>query len=279
MNFKLYREHGALNSPPVFDAVEKGLRRIGQNIVSHNEDIPVIWSVLFSGRMQRNRQIYFDAISNNKPVLIVEVGNLQRNGYWRLSFNNINRDGEFANDSDLDPDRPKKLGIDLKPLKNNRQSHVLITGQHEKSLQWKGMPPMSKWIEDTIVQVRKYTNREVKIRPHPRCPVNLTKSYKNVSVERPKQIKGTYDSFDITYDCHCVINFNSGCAVQAAIEGTPVITDCSSLAYPVSDKIKNINEIHLPDRTDWLTKLSHSEWTVDEISSGLPFLRLLKVLN
>ena len=29
MRFKLYREYGALNSPPVFDAVEQGLKQLG----------------------------------------------------------------------------------------------------------------------------------------------------------------------------------------------------------------------------------------------------------
>jgi len=278
MNFKLYREYGALNSPPIFNAVEQGLRSIGQNLVNKNEDIPVIWSVLFSGRMAGNRAVYENAISIGKPVMIVEVGNLQRNGYWRISLNNINRKGEFANKNDLDKDRPRKLGINLLPKNTNRNNHILITGQHQKSLQWKNMPSMNVWIDQTINQIRKKTNREIKIRPHPRCPINVLKSYAGVSIEKPNHLKGTYDSFDIEYNCHAVINYNSGCAVQAAIQGTPIIADESSLAYPVSDTIANIENIILPDREQWLIELSHCEWTPSEIQKGIPFARLLKVL-
>ena len=43
MRFKLYREYGALNSPPVFDALEQGLRHQGHTIVTENEDVSVIW--------------------------------------------------------------------------------------------------------------------------------------------------------------------------------------------------------------------------------------------
>ena len=50
MRFKLYREYGALNSPPVFDAVEQGLKQLGHAIVHDDEDVSVIWSVLWSIR-------------------------------------------------------------------------------------------------------------------------------------------------------------------------------------------------------------------------------------
>ena len=46
MRFRLYREYGAQNSRPVFDALEEGLKALGHEIVSNSEDIPVIWSVL-----------------------------------------------------------------------------------------------------------------------------------------------------------------------------------------------------------------------------------------
>ena len=58
MKFKLYREFGALNSPPVFDALQMAIEQLGYQIVNNNEDVSVIWSVLWHGRMANNRQIY-----------------------------------------------------------------------------------------------------------------------------------------------------------------------------------------------------------------------------
>ena len=90
MRFKLYREHGALNSVPVFDAFEQGLRALGHESVRDNEDVVVIWSVLWAGRMKSNRQIYYECKNLNKPIIIIEVGNLKRGETWRISLNHIN---------------------------------------------------------------------------------------------------------------------------------------------------------------------------------------------
>jgi hypothetical protein len=76
-----------------------------------------------------------------------------------------------------------------------------------------------------------------------------------------------------------VINHNSGPAVQAAIQGTPVICDQSSLAFPVSMQLDQIETPYMPDRTQWFTELVHTEWTVSEIAQGIPFLRLNQELK
>ena len=115
------------------------------------------------------------------------------------------------------------------------------------------------------------------VRPHPRSPVSL--NIQGVIVEQPKKILNSYDSFDIDYKYHCVINHNSGPAVQAAISGIPVICDHTSLAFDVSDVIENINRPILPDRTQWFVKLCHTEWTVQEISTGVPIQRLVTALK
>lgn len=272
MRFKLYREFGALNSKPVFDALEKGLTSLGHEIVDRDEEVSVIWSVLWNGRMSSNRQIYHDCKKNGRSVLIIEVGNLIRNKTWRISLDHINSYGNFGNLTNLDPKRPKKLGIGLLPKKSNRKKEILIATQHQKSLQWEGMPPMHIWVESMINQIRHYTDRKILVRPHPRSP--LISNIKGAILETPKKLVNTYDDFDIDYDYHCVINFNSGPAVQAAIQGTPVICDSSSLAGILSDKIENIESINLPDREEWFLKLCHTEWTVEEIAQGVPLARI-----
>jgi len=273
MRFRLYREHGALNSVPVFDAFEQGVRTLGHTVVSENEDVAVIWSVLWHGRMLSNRAIYEKCIQDNKPVVIIEVGNLKRNELWRICLNNINRHGIFGNTEHLDPNRSKKLGIQLKPMSTNRRGEILIATQHESSLQWSGMPTMRAWTEKTINEIKQHTNRRIIVRPHPRSPFPVKIS--GVLLDSPRRLANTYDDFNIFYDYHCVINYNSGPAVQAAIHGVPVICDTSSLAGELSEKLENIENPVLPDRAEWFLKLCHTEWTVSEIAQGVPLQRLL----
>jgi hypothetical protein len=273
MRFRLYREHGALNSAPIFDAFERGVRLLGHEIVKDQEDVAVIWSVLWSGRMKANQEIYNRCVKLGLPVIIIEVGNLKRNLTWRICLNNINGLGIFGNTENLDPERPKKLGVPLLPVKEHRQSEILIAAQHEKSQQWQGMPSMKQWTEKTVAKLRSYTDRKIIVRHHPRSPFSV--NLKNVVMQSPRMLPGSYDDFDINYDYHCVINHNSGPAVQAAIKGIPVICDSSSLAGEISGNLENIESILLPDRTDWFTRLTHTEWTTTEIAQGIPLSRIL----
>jgi hypothetical protein len=273
MRFKLYREHGALNSVPIFKAFEQGLQSLGHELVSNNEDVAVIWSVLWSGRMAANYEIYNKCRITNKPVIIIEVGNLFRNRTWRVSLDHVNSLGFFGHNENLDPGRPKKLGISLKPLQLQRRPEILIAAQHQQSLQWQGQPPMSEWAAKLVSEIRKYSHRKIILRPHPRSRFNLIHS--EIKIELPKPVLGSYDDFNIDYNYHCVINHSSGPAVQAAVNGVPVICDSSSLAGILSEKMENIENPILPDRDEWFLKLCHTEWTVEEIAQGIPLQRLL----
>jgi hypothetical protein len=272
MRFRLYREYGALNSKPVFDAFEQGMKSLGHEVVNTPDGIPVIWSVLWHGRMAHNEKIY----QNHCPIVIIEVGNLRRGETWRVSLNHINGLGKFGNHEDLDPDRPKKLGVKLGAVKENRRPEIMIATQHQRSLQWQGQPTMIDWVHSTVKQIRQYSDRKLIVRPHPRSPISL--DIPGVEVGLPRQISGTYDDFDIDYNCHCVVNHNSGPAVQAAIHGTPIICDSSSLASEISSRFEDIETAKLPDREDWFLKLCHTEWTVSEIAQGIPMQRLMPLI-
>lgn len=270
---KIYNEHGALNSGPILDAVQSGLTRSGYSVVSHGEDVPVIWSVLWSGRMLPNRHIYKMARAAGKPVMIIEVGNLLRGQTWRISLDNINRSGDFGQGA-LDPRRPAELGVGLRSPQMVRRPEILIAGQHERSLQWESQPSMTDWISQTVELVRSHTDRDILVRPHPRSRITPCSFGRNVKLITPRRLLSTYDDFDIDYSYHAVINHNSGPAVQAAIAGIPVICDETSLAYPVSERLANIEHATLPDRPQWFLELCHTEWTVTEIAQGEPFARI-----
>ena len=272
MRFRLYREFGAMNSGPVFDAFERGLMALGHTVVETDSDVDVIWSVLWKGRMESNRAIYESARILNKPIIILEVGSLIRGTTWKVALNHVNALGFYGHETDLDEDRPAKLGLSLKD-NATRKPEILLALQHQDSLQWQHKIPTHDWIEQKIAEIRQYTDRTVMVRPHPRSII-FVPIRKDVHCERPNPVRGTYDSYDIDYNYHCVVNYNSGPSIQAAIHGTPVLCDITSLAYPVSSPIETIDNPVLPDRESWFLKLTHTEWTLDEIATGLPLKRL-----
>ena len=56
MKFSLFRDYGAQNSKPVFDAFANSLSSNGHVVVdnTYDCDVGVIWSVLWNGRMAPN---------------------------------------------------------------------------------------------------------------------------------------------------------------------------------------------------------------------------------
>ena len=81
MKFKLWRDYGAQNANPIFDAFEHSCVSDGHNIINSNNindaDCHVIWSVLFNGRMARNKDVWTRCNELNKPVIVLEVGGIQ----------------------------------------------------------------------------------------------------------------------------------------------------------------------------------------------------------
>ena len=250
------------------------------NVVENdmNADIAIIQSVLWAGRMRPNKTIWDHYQAQNKPIIVLEVGGLIRNKTWKIGINGINADADFCNDN-CDDERVQKLGLKLKPWKKIGDN-IIICGQHGDSEQWRYMPPMTEWILSIIDELKKYTDRKIIIRPHPRYKVTPKYKYKNVLIANPRQINGSYDNFNFEETLErswAVVSYSSNPANCAVMEGTPVFVGSSSLAYPVGHDINDLSKIEepiYPDRTQWLNNLSYTEWSVEELASGLPWKRL-----
>ena len=285
MRFKLWKEYGALNSKDVFSAFERSCITNGHNISNSDNiddaDCHVIWSVLFHGRMARNKDIWTRCRELRKPVIVLEVGGIKRGTTWKVGLNGINRDAYFG-DSNNDDSRKRLLGLEVKPWRTSSK-YILLCGQHDKSLQWQDMPRMSNWFLNTYEEIRKHTDRPIIFRPHPRCRLeHIERGLRHVTRQEPRHVNGTYDSFDMGFDnIHCTISYSSNPGIHSVIEGVPAFVSTHSLAYDVANDIDFLHDIEQPlmtDRTQWLNDYAHTEYTVDEISQGIPLKRLTDYL-
>ena len=224
--------------------------------------------------MLANKNVWDHFKKQNKKVIVLEVGALFRGTTWKVGIDGINRDAVFP-DGNNNSDRAEQLGLKLKPW-NTDGSKIVICTQHDKSQQWEGMPPIQQFVSDMIRGVQMWTDIEIVVRPHPRCKINIP----GIEVQAPKQIPGTYDDFDLQFeDVYAVINWSSNPATQAVMNGIPVFTGQSSLAWDMSMKsLTNINNPLMPDREQWLNNLAYTEWSVPEISQGTPIKHLTSLL-
>jgi hypothetical protein len=281
MKFSLWTQYGALNSKPVFDAFRQGAHALGFTTVdnSSNADIDVIWSVLFNGRMAGNKAIWEKNIRTSKPTIVLEVGGIQRGTTWKVGLNGINRDAYFGPNNNSS-ERANLLGLNLKPW-NISGNCILICGQHEKSLQWYNMPSMSQWVMNTIDSLQQHTSRHIIFRSHPRCVLPyIEHEFKNVSRQVPKKLIDTYDDYDMQFnDVYATVSWSSNPGIHSILQGIPAFVGPSSLAYDVANKdLSQIENPVTPDRQQWLNDYAHTEWTISEISQGIPLKRLTSKL-
>ena len=273
----------AQNSVPVMQAMLDSLRRAGHVCVENSldADAAVIWSVLWSGRMAANQAVWSHYRSQGRPVIVVDIGALYRGETWKIAVNNITADGYYGHTENLDLDRPRKLGISL-ALNLTRNPRIVIAAQHARSLQVAGLVSTEGWIIQQVERLRTVTDRLIVVRPHPRSALarsGLVHLPKDVIIERPQKIDNTYDSYNLAFDCHAIVNHNSGPGIQAALAGTRPIVDVSSLAHPVSIQIENIDQPYTVDRDQWLIEICHTEYTVEEIAQGRWLTRLSSALS
>ena len=278
MHISIFTNFGALNSGPVFAAFEQGCKknriRVSQN--NMEADVAVIWSQVWQGRMAGNRQVWETFRSSGRNVIVLEVGMLNRGVTWKVGVNGTNANAYWGEGNE--PGRVSKLNLKLYPWQQGKQ--ILITVQRNDSYQWEGMPDTQQWVESTVTELKKYTDRLIVVRPHPR---QILRQRPGFTIVKPVKLSGTYDDFNFVSELKntwAVINHNSGPGSQAIMHGVPAFVNASSLASPVANlSIADIEKPAMPDRTSWLEQLSHTEWTVGEIASGRPLARLLDYLK
>ena len=277
ITFNLHKKYGALNSKPVFEAFEKGIKRLGYK--TDKNGIDVIWSVLWNGRMAANKAIWERAARERRPVIVLEVGALQRNTLWKMGVGGVNNDAYFGPRAN-DRQRADKLGLKLDPWRTN-DGPILFACQHNNSAQWNSPASQERWTTETIETIRKHTDRQIILRQHPRCPIRFKNLPANTILQLPKKIPNTYDDYDFDVSrAYAVINWSSNPGIIAAMRGVPVFTSFSSLAWSVANlDVNKINNPDTPDRRQWLNDLAHTEWTTEEIATGEPIARLTSVLK
>jgi len=278
MNISIFSKFGALNSGPVFEAFRNGCKKHRIRVSEHNmsADVAVIWSQLWAGRMAPNRAVWNEFTASGRPVIVLEVGQLNRGVTWKMGINGVNARGWFG--EGIEPGRAKKLAVQLYPW--HQGDHILIAMQRSDSEQWNGMPPAQQWLDQTIARIREHTDRAIVVRPHPRQKLQPKMGIK---FQTPLALRGTYDEFDFRSNLNnawAVVNENSGPGSQAILDGVPAFVGVDSMAAPVANQdYALIEKPHMPDRAVWLNNLCHTEWTLGEITTGRPIERLLSRLQ
>jgi len=182
-------------------------------------------------------------------------------GVYYSTSNYANKDSSSAKWNQL----KKELNLELLPWRRTGD-HVLVCLQRDGGWSMKG-ENIAQWVDTTVKQLRKYTNRPIVIRQHPRShsDVNHLLRYKNITISGGKRtlqqdIAGAWAS----------VFYNSSSSVASVLQGVPVfVSDRDSVSWDVANhNIANINHPVMPIREQWLYDLSAAHWSDNDSVSG-----------
>jgi len=259
------------------------------------------------GFIKNNMKDQHDFIeSTGKPRIVIEQATFRQNidfdkpgnYYYKVGLNHFTyNQGKFFNQNSPN-DRWEKIqkeqNIQIKPWRQGEYTddqYVLFLLQNpiDTSLN----PLMERgedyetWINKIVKQIKNITSKKVRLRLHPRFQSRFDLQRLSLVAD---QISNEYDGWNKTNGgqslykdlekAFACVTFSSNAATEAICEGIPVVNlDNSSFSWPVSYHTLDI--LNGPvircdfDRTQWLHDCAYTQWTMDEINSGIVHRRLL----
>lgn len=256
------------------------------------------------GRKRRKMEKYYGFIlKSGKPFIVTESAVFRRNmvkppnpmAYHRYSLFSYYRDEGDYNNENCPADRwlkiQKEQKIEIKDWKTTGD-YILLILQRPGDSSLKNLIAKYKshenFLASTIADIRKFTDRPIKIRLHPlRMDQQMdiinrmdlqgieisTNMHGNIKAGGGEGGDGLYKDFEGAW---AVVGFNSNALTESICEGIPTFSlSSTSMAWECSNTdLKYLEEPELFDRSQWLYNLGYCQWTEEEIVRGDPWHHL-----
>ena len=241
----------------VFNSVEKSwpeqIAKLDNAVESEPVDNSMFWGFVGNNREMvkkleaRNHNYwftdtpYFGRFDNNdlKPD----------NHYWRICKNAIHV--EYL--KGCKSDRFEKFGLKIK-APDFKGKYILVCPSSEGIHAYLDSP---NWTNEIIEQIKRYTDRPIKLRHKPRG--RGTSGPSEAIVPLSEDLK----------DAWCVVTSCSIAAVEAQCMGVPVFCHEKSFARDVAfHELADIENPFFVGAEEWLYSLAYQQFTPEEISNG-----------
>lgn len=198
-----------------------------------------------------NEKIIVDKLDKSLPFWFIDSGYtnfIENNKKWhRLVCNHIHFGGEF-----LPPvDRLDSFKVFPKKWRNSGDRILIIEpGPFAASILHFDI---ASWKRNVEEELRQYTDKKIIFRE-----------------KTPKKQRAPLYKHLCDEDYYCVISINSNAATEAVWAGIPIITLDKHITNSISrNKLSDINNLVRPHLANWLTMLSYSQFTYDELINGV----------
>lgn len=176
------------------------------------------------------------------------MGDNRSECYWRVIPNSLHCN--WVND--YPSDRFNKLKVQVKDWRT-KGDHILVCPSSNTINRFYNC---DNWLNDTVTELRKYTDRPIKIRNKPRG--NGTSGPRAATIRFEEDIQNAW----------AVVTLVSIAGVEAACYGIPVFCSSDSPCAPIGNtSLATIETPTLSDRTAWLNTLAYHQYTEDELKN------------
>ena len=213
--------------------------------------IPLCWAGSYK------QLLYHHCLEKKRTFFNLDTGyfgNTKRKEILRVSINNFQNCDPIVN---RPSDRWNRLNISVNSL--SRGSSIVVVPPDPKKLNALGLGTEEDWINETVSNIKKYTDRPIRIRYRPGS----------------RSDRMTSDRFYdyINGNTWCVVGHSSNALVEAAMTDIPVISlGHSAVKSLYNYKMEDIEQIEVADKDlkqSWLNHLSYCQFTLEELRSGM----------
>ena len=171
------------------------------------------------------------------------------NHYWRICKNKIHA----SYIRDCKSDRFEKFGMKIK-APNFKGSYILVCPSSDSINNYLDRPT---WLEETVEQIKRYTDRPIRIRYKPRG--RGTSGPSEAKVPLAEDLK----------DAWCLVTSCSIAAIEAQCMGIPTIADNKSFAKEIAgQELADIEDPFFVGAEEWLYSLAYQQFTPEEFENG-----------
>ena len=171
--------------------------------------------------------------------------------YHRITRNDVQYFGPIL---DVPTDRLAYTGIGFKKFRPGQ--NILLAPPSQKLLMMYDID-LETWLNNTIEEIKKYTDRPIVIRK-----------------KQSRAVRMTEDTIEmaLAQDVHCLVTFSSIAAGEALLLGKPAITLGPNAAAPLcSQHISEIENPKIPTLDEvkaWAANLAYNQFTEAEMRNG-----------
>ena len=171
--------------------------------------------------------------------------------YHRITRNDVQYFGPIMDRPD---DRLAQTGIGFKKFRGG--TNILLAPPSQKLLMMYDID-LETWLNNTIEEIKKYTDRPIVIRKKQSRAVRMTEDTMEMALAQ---------------DVHCLVTFSSIAAGEALLLGKPAITLGPNAAAPLcSQSLSEIECLKVPTVDEvraWAANLAYNQFTEAEMRNG-----------